>query len=271
MATAICISSDELTSEQVFNAIYQRVEGYNSNANGTPKNELSASNVKYFITGNSNYDIGNNDEKIYEINSSPIDTNLLPTALNPNNNNPSNPYANQCNVYTNEYTASPWNPIHESEHMVEIQSECRVHSHTKRLIKSDDIQTNTQINVLSKLYQSINNEIKARNITKDEDAISLTWLKGQEIQSIDLSTLTEKLKRICEAKTSVYHYDSNNNQLLANNYPQISDFNETGKIIQTSAYNKIYDNAKAVIEDCICYSDCNSYYVCYCYGNCNHY
>lgn len=35
--------------------------------------------------------------------------------------------------------------------------------------------------------------------------------------------------------------------------------------------NNTINAVKAMLNDCICYSDCNGYSTCQCYGNCNHY
>jgi hypothetical protein len=43
---------------------------------------------------------------------------------------------------------------------------------------------------------------------------------------------------------------------------------DTGSIIAADDVNTIYKVLIPLANDCICYSNCNSYYVCVCYGNC---
>lgn len=42
-------------------------------------------------------------------------------------------------------------------------------------------------------------------------------------------------------------------------------------IILAENINTLIETVHNLVQDCICYSDCNGYSVCWCYGNCNYY
>ena len=67
----------------------------------------------------------------------------------------------------------------------------------------------------------------------------------------------------------------NSSELLSDEYTPADDntiaSKLSGDIITENDINYTVDTIKSVLNDCICYSDCNGYSVCWCYGNCNYY
>lgn len=285
MPKPICIGENDNRNIK-FNEIKQKDPGYNSIADKanmpSSSSDLSANHVSYFTTKNSGYKIGNSTELYQAGNSYAV--NRLPTTLNPLNGDKNNPYKGKCNGYTKTYTnlGAP-NYSYKSnkddkeladknaqfEKLVKIQERCNVHSYSSRELTST-VGTDSIINILSTLYTSVNNEIDKRG--GGVDKISKNWLRNSIIDNNDFNvTLKSKLIALNNKYSSIYHYDAKTDKLI-DTKPSIDNFTPGNVVISADHYNsQLKTMVNQVLKDCICYADCNSYYVCYCYGNCNYY
>lgn len=151
-----------------------------------------------------------------------------------------------------------------------VQSECLNY---KGLLYDGRPEHATAINsnpitVLQNLYDTIKTEITTRCTHKKYKYQSIAVeLPGSTGQTIKAGTSTGS-----PAQQNTY------NQLLKylrqfddDTYKINSTDVSNGSQILSSTVNGLVDDVNALIDDCICYSDCNAYSVCYCYGNCNHY
>ena len=162
--------------------------------------------------------------------------------------------------------------------------------------KKDLIQANNQYFNFSQaylnLYRQINDELTARKkhpLYKDVDAQSFNELApdkisrnstynpntynpdkksiadkvevenpGKQIEIEDFDTINETLEKMCRDAVDPDVVQQLNLESETHIKPQDS-------------INVVIDNAKKVLKDCICYTDCGGYSVCFCYSNCNHY
>lgn len=157
------------------------------------------------------------------------------------------------------------------ERWVPIQEECTGHQKRRTNTFNLSINKNTQINadIFTTIYDTINAEIesrKAHQLFSDLSSLPDNNINNSDlIQTSNLTTITNKLKEICEKNLST----GTKNDIITDN-PISGDIVQTTDISE-AASNKLVQNINAVIQDCICYSDCVGYSVCYCYGNCSHY
>lgn len=147
-----------------------------------------------------------------------------------------------CNIFN---SSSP-------EKMALAQLNCKVHSGKQERIElkiGDDIIDISDIqqiynSVVFKLMQYTSERFRPLNDYKNTNvSISdpITFLNDQ------MRKYNEKIKKINDKQYK----------------------NE--KIISKSNLTLFINNSKIFLEDCLCYSDCISYYICHCYGNCNYY
>ena len=81
---------------------------------------------------------------------------------------------------------------------------------------------------------------------------------GKQIEIEDFDTINEILENMCRDTVDPDVVQQLNLESETHIKPQDS-------------INVVIDNAKKVLKDCICYTDCGGYSVCFCYSNCNHY
>ena len=116
---------------------------------------------------------------------------------------------------------------------------------------------------ISQLYVQINKELAERRKHSIYASLSDNFTKvpnsNEQIFASDLNDALNAIKK---------YYDIANSDLNNYNYTEVS----TTEIVKKSNLDDLKNKFNAtVINDCICYSDCQGYAMCYCYGNCNYY
>ena len=234
--------------------------------------DLNARHVSYFVINNtlSVYPANSNDpipgSQIYQIiggTTNSYSAEDLPTAKNPNNGNKENPYQNTCNIFRVRNI---------TETMVTIQDSCQIHSNKQRDASGlvNKPQSGSIINTLNSIYQSINNEIENRG--SSQQYYNINNIVNTIISSDQLSDINTTISNLLAECSSSFEFDSNTNLSAKLSTLSLSSIDiEKESIVSANVYAPLSANVKLLMEDCICYSDCNSYSVCYCYGNCNNY
>ena len=166
-----------------------------------------------------------------------------------------------------------------------IQDHCTGHRayysiesfNTIKSINTSEIILAEQFN---RIKQIITDElIKRQNSEKYHIPKAPDVMPGEQTTAIQISkvlpddvSITDNV--IKEQLANLLKY-INSSELLSDQYKAEDDDTITNKldgdIITEDNKNYIMNTIKSVVNDCICYSDCNGYSVCWCYGNCNHY
>ena len=114
---------------------------------------------------------------------------------------------------------------------------------------------------IHKLYSQINIELNARKKHGIYENLSTLTspTTGNSIKTTDLNNALEIIKA---------YYDADYSDLSDYNYVEVTEKDLVTKNQLSDIMTEFNEN---VIQDCICYSDCQGYAVCYCYGNCSYY
>ena len=114
---------------------------------------------------------------------------------------------------------------------------------------------------VGQLYYEINVELEQRrqhNIYKDLSDVT-TPSSGSIIDIPDLNSAIDTINAYANvSNTDVTIIPTR--KVSSGNLVKKTDFNDLKR-----------DFNSKIVAECICYSDCQAYYVCYCYGNCNYY
>ena len=258
-----------------------------SNGNSTTKYQCIAGDLVNFIPSNelpdiysasairenwpniySNVECSNNQTFDNCSTNAEINSIVLPAAI-----------VNYCNGHRSEICKTNWN------------SNIRYPKSNKDLIQANNRYFNFSQAYLN-LYRQINDELMARKkhpLYEDVDAQQFNTLApdkisrkstynpnaynpdkkskagkvevespGKQIEIEDFDTINETLENMCRDTVDPDVVQQLNLETETHIKPQDS-------------INVVIDNAKKVLKDCICYTDCGGYSVCFCYSNCNHY
>ena len=114
---------------------------------------------------------------------------------------------------------------------------------------------------IGQLYYEINVELERRrqhNIYKNLSDVT-TPSSGSIIDTPDLNSAIDTI--------NAYANVSNTDVTIIPTRKVSS-----GNIVKKTDFNNLkQDFNSKIVAECICYSDCQAYYVCYCYGNCKYY
>ena len=215
------------------------------------------SNVK--CTNNQTYDNCSSNEKINSI--------VLPATI-----------VNSCNGHRFKICKTNWSNI-------------KYPKSKKDLIQANNRYFNFSQAYLN-LYRQINDELTARKkhpLYEDVDAQQFNELVPDKISrrstynpnayNPDKKSIADKVEVENPGKQIEIEDFDTINEILENmcrdtvdpDVVQQLNLESETHIKPQDSINVVIDNAKKVLKDCICYTDCGGYSVCFCYSNCNHY
>lgn len=149
-----------------------------------------------------------------------------------------------------------------------IQDECRGHRLTNSnkqstiipIITSGNNITHTQYNLLAEI---INTELNDRRKSPQYAKVEKFYTTTPSVQSKQHITKQQitKLNNFIVKQQNFYKDEAK--------VP--TDLDTIASEIKSIDINKTIAAVKNLLNDCICYADCNGYAGCTCYGNCNYY
>ena len=155
----------------------------------------------------------------------------------------------------------------ESEGLLYIQDRCIGHRLTSSnaqgknipSIASKDYVTHTQYNLLVDLINTeLNNRRKSplySNVQKDtvpDKAKTKTHITKQQISQLN-------------------NFIASQHDFYKDEATVPTNLDTVANEIKSIDINKTIAAVKNLLNDCVCYADCNGYSACTCYGHCNHY
>lgn len=179
-----------------------------------------------------------------------------------------------------------------------IQEKCIEHRTTystesfqilKNLTNSDvilDEQYNELIEIIDNEFKRRQKSRKYQNITHDYYRYNHRLFRYTTIEKVRLTSseisvnvpapaqVSSTDEVIKESLIDLLKYVNQSN-LLSDTYKAADEStiekNLAGDVITEEDRDYMLNSVRSMLNDCVCYSDCNGYSVCWCYGNCNYY
>lgn len=153
------------------------------------------------------------------------------------------------------------------EDLAYIQEKCIGHRLPTNTYRG---QTLPQINAHSSITHQQYNLLKDI-INKELDNRKKSPLYSSSVKPTVPNTLKSadyvKKEQLQKLNEFVSHSSFYKDTVTAPKIPLPEDKSQISHVDANNTINAV----KAMLNDCICYSDCNGYSTCQCYGNCNHY
>lgn len=131
------------------------------------------------------------------------------------------------------------------------------YSNTNTLPDEVESQTVSTLQKIKALRQSILLELTLRKKSgkyKNAKKIDLVDITDNQMMAYTLKNFATELKRF-----------------MKDEYTDTITSPSSANIATAKHYNDVVQRTVGMMQDCICYSDCNGYTVCWCHGNCNNY
>lgn len=163
-----------------------------------------------------------------------------------------------------QYTGGPYTESKKTKYYdVLVQQNCTPYSTgglSYSTIQKNDIVAASSIN---SIVRSVNNELIRRGLTVNVDTVSI----GTETSA----------KSVAAIGNAIRNYAERYNKLSNDWFGSLQW--DTKSIVTPNKSDIIYANQptsmtnvlSCMIRECVCYTDCISYYICRCYDHCNHY
>lgn len=163
-----------------------------------------------------------------------------------------------------QYTGGPYTRSKKTKYYnVLVQENCTPYSDggiSYSTIQKNDIVAASTIN---SIVRSVNNELTRRGLTSSVDSVST----GTETYAKSLAAIGNAICKYEETYNNVSNdwFGSLQWDTKSIKTPDKSD------VITDDQPTSITNVLSCMIKECVCYTDCISYYICRCYSHCNYY
>ena len=221
----------------------------------------------------------NNIPSLYSLDT---ESNIYKSKIEKNKDSYCESYMPLLQVYAPDYYSKvndEWSKskkYHVVQDLSSIQNECNGHRITysynvvssvnelREVGKQTDIlaeKYNTIIDIIDKEFDKRKESNKYKDIDKGTKPLLLQINENDKEKNPDV---------LAKQLNDLNNYIANK-ELNKDRFTPLTVNIEANTTILAANINSLINNAKNMLQDCICYSDCNGYSVCWCYGNCNYY